>query len=44
MDHREIGPGGIDWIHPAQDRPVEGACEVSNEPPGSINVKKFMSG
>jgi hypothetical protein len=34
MDLREIGWGGIDWIHLADE--VEGSFEHGNEPFGSI--------
>jgi hypothetical protein len=42
MDLREIGWGGMDWIDVAQDRPMEGSCEHSNEPSGSINCWEFL--
>jgi hypothetical protein len=37
LDVREIGWGGMDWIHLAQDREqFEGSCELGNETSGSI--------
>jgi hypothetical protein len=37
MDLREIGWGGMDWIHLAQDRgPLENSCEHGNELLGSM--------
>jgi hypothetical protein len=33
---REIGWGGVEWIHLAKDRgPVAGFCEYGDEPSGS---------
>jgi hypothetical protein len=40
MDLREIGWGGMDWIHLAQDK--EGFCEHSNEPLGSIKFWEVL--
>jgi hypothetical protein len=40
MDLREIGWGGMDWIHLAQDRDQWRPCEHDNEPSGSIKCWK----
>jgi hypothetical protein len=32
IDLREIGFGGVDWIHVAHDRGHGGSCEHGNEP------------
>jgi hypothetical protein len=42
MDRREIGFGGVDWIHLAQDGQVAGSCEHGNEPSGSIKCREFL--
>jgi hypothetical protein len=39
----EIGWDGVDWIHLAQDRPVVGSHEHSNEPSGSIKSWEFLA-
>jgi hypothetical protein len=36
VDIKEIWWDGVDWIHLAQDRPVAGSCENSNERSDSI--------
>jgi hypothetical protein len=41
MDLREIGWGGIDWIHMIQDRGP--ACEHGNESSDSIKCCKILS-
>jgi hypothetical protein len=37
---REIGWGGMDWIDLVQN--MEGSCEHSNEPSGSIKCWKIL--
>jgi hypothetical protein len=40
---REIELGGIDWIELAEDKgPVEGSCELGNEPSGSIKCWEVL--
>jgi hypothetical protein len=36
MNIKETGCYGLNWIQVAQDRPVPGSCELSNEPSGSV--------
>ena len=42
MDLQEVGFEGMDWIKLAQDRQVEGTCDCSNEPSGSIKCGEFL--
>jgi hypothetical protein len=42
MDLREVGWGGVDWIHLAQDRQVAGSCVYGDEPSGSIKCGEFL--
>jgi hypothetical protein len=41
MDLREIGWGGMDWIHLAQDRD-QCSFEHGNEPSGSIKCWEIL--
>jgi hypothetical protein len=41
MNLRKIEWEGVDWMHMAQDRPVEGSCDHSNKPLGSIKDDGF---
>jgi len=42
-DVEEIGWGGVNWIHLAQERGlVAGSCEHDNEPLGSIKGREFL--
>jgi hypothetical protein len=40
MDLRERGWAGFIWLRIG---PAEGYCEYLNEPPGSVNIGKFLS-
>jgi hypothetical protein len=43
MDLSEIGWGGMDWIHLAQDRSQWlSSCEHGNEPSGSIKGGEYL--
>jgi hypothetical protein len=42
MDLREIGFGGVNWIHLAQDRNCGGLFEHGNEPLGFIKCGEFL--
>jgi hypothetical protein len=43
MDPREIGFGGVDWIHQTlRQGLVTGSSEHSNEPLGSIKCGEFI--
>jgi hypothetical protein len=43
MDIRTIGWGGLDWSDLVQDeRPVEGTCELGNEPLASIKCWEIL--
>jgi hypothetical protein len=39
MDLREIGWGGVDWIHLAEDR---GPCEHDNKLSGYVNYWRIL--